>query len=203
MIRPIDDLSNLYQYKGEINWEEFFDAMEISEEQKDKRKSVADKMFFILLSFFVLVEETRDIEVCEWFLRSNMTELVIGYGVYDSYSFNYINRFSEEYVAVTFRNEGEYWTSDDRAMLGALNEANAICGYDELQEAIEDGCTFKIWRTERDNKVRKTHRELDGKKIPIDDYFEVGNERLFYPRDEVNCTDLSEISGCRCHLDFE
>ena len=202
-MRTIDEFQNLYGYDGEINWEEFYDAMDISEEQKENRKSVADKLFFILLSLFLLVDETRDIVVCEWYLRNNLTDLIISYGVYDSNSLNYINKFTEEYIANTFNNEGDYWTSDDRAMIGALNESNSIVNYSELVDAIEQGYTKKIWKTERDNKVRETHREVDNKKIPIEEYFEVGNERLLYPHDEANCVDLKEVCGCRCHLEFE
>ena len=201
MIRPIDDLSNLYQYKGEINWEEFYDAMDITEEQKDKRKSVADKLFFILLSFFVLVEETRDIAICEWFLRSNMTELVIGYGIYDSYSFNYINKFTEEYVKVTFDNEGEYWTSEDRALIGALNEANSVVNYEELTDAIEQGFTKKTWRAELDSRTRKDHRNMDGKTIDIEETFKFPDCEMYFPHDVENGTD-EQVANCRCVLHF-
>lgn len=196
-MRTIDEFQNLYGYDGEINWEEFYDAMDISEEQKEKRKSVADKLFFILLSLFLLVDETRDIVVCEWYLRNNLTDLIISYGVYDSNSLNYINKFTEEYIANTFNNEGDYWTSDDRAMIGALNESNSIVNYSELVDAIEQGYTKKTWRAELDNRTRKDHRDMDGKTINIEDTFKFPDCEMYYPHDFENGTS-EQIVNCRC-----
>lgn len=202
MTRRIDELSNLKTYTGEIDIDKFFDAMELTEEEREKREEVADKLYWLFTSLFVLAEIAEDEMVCRWFLRTNLIDIIQDYGTYNSYSIQYVDKFTDAYIEVTFK-DGDYWKSDDRAMLGALNEANAICEYDELSEAIEDGCTFKIWHTEKDDKVRKTHKGLDNKKIPIEDFFEVGNERLMFPRDEVNCGDLGEISNCRCHLSYE
>ena len=203
MIRRLDELQNLTSYSGNIDWEEFFDAMDLTEEQREKRERVADKLFWVFAALFVLAQTTQDEEICVWWLDNQLTMVVQEYGVYNSYSVLYIDKFTREYVDVTFRNDGEYFVSDDRALLGALNEANAIVGYEELEDAIADGATYKIWVTEKDNKVRPTHKVMNGKKIPIDDFFEVGGERLLYPRDEVNCGDLAELANCRCHLSFE
>lgn len=204
MIRTIDEFENLKTYKGEIDIEDFFDGMEISDEQKDKRMEVTNKLFWIFSSLFVLFEVTADYETCQWWLSDQLTNVVMEYGNYDSYSVLYIEKFVTDYVDVTFKHDEEpYYVSDDRAILGSINEANAICEYGELSDAIEEGMTFKIWHTERDSKVRKTHVPLDGKKIPIEDFFEVGGELLLYPRDEVNCGDLSEIANCRCSCSYE
>ena len=203
MIRRLDELQNLTSYSGNIDWEEFFDAMDLTEEQREKRERVADKLFWVFAALFVLAQTTQDEEICVWWLDNQLTMIVQEYGVYNSYSVLYIDKFTREYVDVTFRNDGEYFVSDDRALLGALNEANAIVCYEELEDAIADGATYKIWVTEKDNKVRPTHKVMNGKKIPIDDFFEVGGERLLYPRDEVNCGDLAELANCRCHLSFE
>lgn len=203
MIRNIDELKNLQSYNGAVDWYSFIDSMEISEEQKEKRARVANDLFFLFVSMFVLAETVGDVEITYSYLYDGLRNIIMEYGRYDSYSMMYLDRFTEEYIAVTFRHDEEYFTSDDRALLGALNESNAIVGYDELQEAVDDGATYKIWVTERDNKVRNTHREVDGKRIPIDEFFEVGNERMMFPRDEVNCEDLNEIANCRCVLHFE
>lgn len=205
MVREIDEFQNLYGWDLEIDIDEFYDAMNLSKERTDERKRVADKLFALFLSLFVLIESVDDYETCYFWLTDGLRDIVETYGFYDAYSMLYINKFAEEYLGVTFNRkaEGDYWLSPDRALLGALNESNAIVGYEELQDAIAEGCEFKIWKTERDNKVRETHRELDGKKIPIDEYFTVGMEQMLYPRDEVNCGDLSEISNCRCHCDYE
>lgn len=203
MIRQTDELNNLKTYSGKIDWREFFDSMEISEEQKERREVVADKLFWVFTALFALVETIQDVEICTWWLEEQLTAIVQEYGIYNSYSVLYISKFANDYIKVTFDNDSEYFVSDDRALLGALNEANAIIGYDELEEAIADGATYKIWVTEKDNKVRETHKAVSGKKVEIDEYFEVGGERLLYPRDEVNCDNLAEIANCRCHLTFE
>ena len=202
--RAIDEYENIISYDFEDDVDEFLDAMDLSKARTEERKRVADKLFALFLSLFVLVD-IADYETCYFWFTASLRDIVEKYGFYDAYSMLYINKFAEEYLGVTFNRkaEGDYWLSPDRALLGALNESNAIVGYEELQDAIAEGCEFKIWKTERDNKVRETHRELDGKKIPIDEYFTVGMEQMLYPRDEVNCGDLSEISNCRCHCDFE
>ena len=205
MLRKYDELNNLNSYSGEIDWKTFYDAMELPEEREEERVKVADKLFGLFLALFVLVEAVEEYEICYAYFESGLREIIEEYGYFDVYSLLYIDKFAHDYLDVTFNrmNENDYWLSDDRAIMGALNEANAIVEYDELQDAIEEGCEFKIWRTENDNRVRPTHMEVNGKKIPIDEFFEVGGELLLYPRDEVNCGDLREISNCRCHLDFE
>ena len=202
-MRYVDELNNLTKYTGDIDWKEFYDLMDISEEQKEKRYKLADSLFFIILSLFALYETTEDYSVCLWWFQTQLTNLVIEYGRYDSYSILYIDKFSEEYLRVTVDNTGDYWISEDRALLGALNESNAIAGYEELADAIEDGAQFKIWHTYRDNRVRPTHKVMEGVKVPIDDFFIVGGEQLLYPRDEVNCENLAEISNCRCVCHYE
>ena len=205
MTRKIDELNNLNTYTGQIDWRKFYDAMDLPEERERERVIVADKLFALFLALFVLVESVQDYEICYLYFEDGLRQIVDKYGFLDAYSTLYIERFAHDYLDVTFNrmNESDYWTSDDRAILASLNESNAIVEYDELQDAIENGCEFKIWRTENDNKVRPTHRVMEGKKIPIDEFFIVGNEQLLYPRDEVNCEDLREIASCRCHLDFE
>ncbi|MCR5249641.1 MAG: hypothetical protein K6E50_03450 [Lachnospiraceae bacterium] len=93
-----------------------------------------------------------------------------------------------------------YWTSDERATNEAVNEANDVVGMEELQQAIEDGFTHKIWKTENDARVRKTHRAVEGKKIPIRDMFEVGNGLMRYPHDWYY--NPKECYNCRCALVF-
>lgn len=46
-----------------------------------------------------------------------------------------------------------------------------------------EGYTHKTWRTKRDNRVRPTHRKLEGVTIPIDKKFRVGRGWGMYPGD--------------------
>lgn len=52
---------------------------------------------------------------------------------------------------------------------------------------------MKEWVCMNDSRARKSHRRLDGKKIPIDEYFRVGSDKMLvpgdgsYPEENINC----------------
>lgn len=54
----------------------------------------------------------------------------------------------------------------------------------------------KTWLTAGDDRVRDTHRPLDGDTIPVDEKFDNG---LRHPRD-IKSNDASEVINCRCTL---
>ena len=96
-----------------------------------------------------------------------------------------------------------YWLSDDRAQFIAENESNTLLNSAEFIEAKEEGYTHKIWMSYGDDRVRLTHQEVDGAKIPIGAYFDVGRARMLYPKDVTS--ELStgaecpeEVCNCRC-----
>lgn len=96
-----------------------------------------------------------------------------------------------------------YWTSTDRAEFIAENESNTIINNSEFTEAARSGKTHKIWMSYGDDRVRLTHQIVDGAKIPIDAYFDVGRARMLYPKDVTS--ELStgaecpeETISCRC-----
>ena len=78
----------------------------------------------------------------------------------------------------------------------AVNDANDVVGYEELQDAIVNGYRYKRWVTENDSRVRKSHRKMEGKTIPITEYFELDKGQMLYPHDWNNCPD--ECFNCRC-----
>ncbi len=60
----------------------------------------------------------------------------------------------------------------------------------------------KIWRSAGDNRVRHTHRVLNGKSIGVDGVFITPTGApLRFPGDPKATT--SEISGCRCRLQYK
>ncbi len=60
----------------------------------------------------------------------------------------------------------------------------------------------KIWRSARDNRVRHTHRILNGKSVPLDGVFQsVSGAMLRFPGDPQ--APVSEVSGCRCWLEYK
>jgi len=66
---------------------------------------------------------------------------------------------------------------------------------------IEAEDVGKTWRSARDEKVRYTHRALNGKTAPIDGAFQSpSGAMLRYPGDPR--APVHEISGCRCWCEY-
>lgn len=58
----------------------------------------------------------------------------------------------------------------------------------------------KTWNSSNDGRTRKEHRRLDGKTIPLDEYFRVGSAKALKPGD----TGRAEHDiNCRCFLTYE
>lgn len=59
---------------------------------------------------------------------------------------------------------------------------------------------MKTWNSSNDSRTRKEHRRLDGKTIPLDAYFRVGNAKALKP----GATGRAEHDvNCRCFLTFQ
>lgn len=94
------------------------------------------------------------------------------------------------------------WFSRERANLIALNEANWKWNNEEFFDALEDSKT-KIWHTALDEKVRMTHISLEGKEIPVNEYFQVGAYEMLYPLDMSRGAGAEEIVNCRCSVEYK
>lgn len=75
------------------------------------------------------------------------------------------------------RNKSKFWAND---MLGTLNA--------ELSQKRDEalGVKYQIWRTTGDNAVRKSHREVDGKKFEVGKGLRVDG-RILLPGEDYNC----------------
>lgn len=208
-MQSFDELNNLSENEI-VDIETYFDEMELSNKEREDRKEFAKQVNEVVLFIFALFLtmknysyidknfivkqlETRYLDVVKQFMRL------------DNYINDYIENFSKEIIDTTIKNGADdYWTSKERSTIISVNEANSILGYRQLQEAIEQGYTRKTWITERDYKVRKTHMEVDGKTISLDEYFQVGNSHMLFPHDNVSnlgkFTDAKEICNCRCSI---
>lgn len=54
----------------------------------------------------------------------------------------------------------------------------------------------------KDQRVRKTHREVDGETIPIDEVFLVGESLMRFPKDTSLGASAEEIVNCRCVVKY-
>ena len=211
-MRIFDEFSTPLEYGFSID--AFFDEMDLSKIEIEKRKkfamSMEEVMLFIFMLFSTMQEYNsvdKDFIVNQ--LKSRYWSLAAKYFSKDTEAAKaYIDNFANEIIDTTIAHGAEdYWLSGERAAIIAVNEALSIAGYSELQEKIEQGYTKKRWITEKDNKVRKTHREVDGVVLPILDYFLVGESFMLFAHDNFSelgkYADPKEIIGCRCVTVYE
>lgn len=191
-----------------ISIDEYFDEMDLTEIEKKNRKAFAENMeeamLFIFVLFSVMKQYNRiNKEFIISQLQSKYSEIVLQYMDIDKYIEDYIQNFSEETVDVTLRHIDEpFYLSDDRSLLISENESNSIFNYQEFSEAIKKGKTRKRWITERDNKVRETHAEVNGITIPINEPFVVGNSLMMFPKDMSLNAEMQQITNCRCTIKY-
>lgn len=203
-----------------IPYAEYFGDMEITPKQKKDREKLAFVLEDIMLIYLYLMQG----EVNEVYMKQEMT-----YDLYealdngdfftpeqlDKYIPNLVNDVYKSTVEnlikapndYDYKGETPYWVSEDRAKFIAENEANTICNNKDYLDATKEGKTHKIWMAYPDNRVRPTHEETNGAKVPIDVYFDVGAARMLFPRDvtsEFTTGDLhpEEVINCRCSVKY-
>ena len=67
--------------------------------------------------------------------------------------------------------------------------------------ATDMGAVYKVWRTRNDMRVRASHGELEGNRIPlVNPFITISGAELMYPHDPT--APLSETAGCRCRLSY-
>lgn len=206
-MRLFDEL-NEFSEDEILDIDAYFDEMELSEEGKEERKKFAKDMKEIMLflfSLFLVMKEKSymDKRFIISQLHSRYSDLVVEYMKIDKYIEEHIKEFSEETVDTTLRHiDEEFYLSEDRSVLISVNEANSTLNYKDFENAITDGKTEKQWITEKDQRVRKTHKRLDDSIIPINDTFIVGNTLMRFPHDTFYGIDYKELSNCRCTVRY-
>lgn len=202
-----------------IDIDRYFDEMELPEIDVETRKEYArrmDKILFAALSllFIVLAQNVyNNVSAIKDKLTDDLLGLAERFTSPDTAMQNYIRRYSERFIDVTvekaqaYTDDQEeklaYWFSEDRSIYNAENEANTIFNYDEYRIAKELGMTQKQWLTMQDERVRQTHAHIDGMIVPIDDFFEVGEALLRYPKDwEMGESHPEELISCRCTVKY-
>jgi len=196
----------LNSFNAEDYIRDFFEPMQISDERKEDRvetsKEVRDALLFLFALISAYSEYTVNWDVIEAQFGAELTRIIAAHGFDSAYMNAYIFDKVAEFISATRDNIGSdpYWLSDERATYESVNEANDIIGYKEMRKAIEDGYTRKKWVTQNDSRVRYSHRKMEGKAIPIREFFVLEKGRMLYPHDFVNCPE--ETYNCRCALIF-
>ena len=208
MTRNIDELSNLTTQKAEPP-KEYFGKMDLNEEQVEKRLQYtkkANELFDVILILLLTMNERGETNFfyAKSLLEGWILSLVAEFTTPDDYLMDYATETAYNFVDTTNKHIDEPWyTSSDRALYNAENGANDVLNYTEYKEAIEAGKTEKRWITEKDNRVRKSHKAVTQKPIPILEYFRVGMAQMRFPKDyELAAAFPEELIGCRCTIEY-
>lgn len=213
MTRGIEQLNNITTEYEVVDIDTYFEPMDITKEQKEERKDAAEDLWWVLLLLFALIRESIESGDLDYMFiyetfKDSYTDVVSKYANIDDYMTEYVQSFTQKTLDTTWENidisnPDSYWLSSERAIGIAVNQANVILNYEDLLRAIQDGKNVKVWHTQRDNRVRKEHSILEGKKIGILDFFKVGESLLMFPCDEVHCNNVRDTAGCRCYAKAE
>ena len=203
----MDEINSLYI--DDSLFDEYFEKMEISEKEKEKRSDFSKEFNKMMLFIFSVVAVMKSYNYLrKQYIVERLSEeyrnVLSQYMDIDDYLNNHINEFSEQTIETTFKNiDDDFFLSQDRAFLISVNEANTGFNYEEYINAVKSGKKYKVWITEKDNRVRKTHKALDNKKIPILKVFNVGKSYMRFAHDTLFASgNLEEIAGCRCTIKY-
>lgn len=205
-MRMFDEINGLSEENmRSIPYDEYFDEMDLTDEEKEERKQFSrefeDVMLFIFSLFSVMNQyEYHNKQFITGQLRKRYSEIVSKFMDLDKYLEDYITQFSQETIDITIRHKDEkYYTSDDRAMLISENESHLAFSHKEFSDAVKSGKKFKRWMDIRDDRERKTHRKVGGTILPIKEPFVVGDSLMMHPKDsETYGAKAEEIVNCRC-----
>ena len=192
----------------------YYEPMQITDEQKEDREELAYDLYLIFFLVFTSIQADYianneiDLDYYSGLLSTRLYDEINSSTIYleNNEVINaYIPSLCNQIVNTTVNHiDSEYFTSQDRSVNVAKTEANVFLNADDYDGVLESGYTYKIWCTQGDSKVRDIHRNMEGIKIPIDEYFVLDNgDMLLYPCDvSMNPSDDS-IANCRCSLDYE
>ena len=201
------DELNSQEFDAEEFIRDFFKPMRISEDRKEDRvettKDIRDSLLFLFTLIAVMADYMEtDWETIETQFGNDLNRIIATHGYASPYMNEYVASKISDFITTTKNNLGDdpYWLSDERATAEAANEANDIVGYKEVRKAIDKGYTQKKWVTQNDIKVRPSHMKMEGKTVPIKDFFVLDKGKMLYPHDFVNCPE--ETYNCRCAVVF-
>nr|DAH05413.1 MAG TPA: minor capsid component [Bacteriophage sp.] len=199
-------------------YKEYFSKMSISDKEKQERIAFSEQMEEVVLYILALIETTiesgeTDQEYIQTQFYDKYLDVVLGYILVDSYIKEYVFETSKQIIGTTFSHivekhpdseqaTDDYYLSNDRAMFISECEANSILNYRQYSKALKSGKTKKTWIDVGDKRERKTHLEVGGTTIPINEPFSVGDSLLMFPTDHSLGASADEIVNCRCSIQY-
>lgn len=192
---------------------DYFENMQISEEEKEKRVRLANLLLADVLFLFALSKRNQDKQYLSEAFQKRYLSSVKKVAEPDQKMQRYIQKVCDSIVDTTLKGgsltgskankpQDPYVVSVDRATNVAENEANAILNGDEYITAVKNGCTKKRWKSYRDERVRADHADIDGQVVDISRPFRVGKYVMMYPKDDSLGAGLEEIVNCRCSVEY-
>lgn len=199
-------------------YKEYFSKMSISDKEKQERIAFSEQMEEVVLYILALIETTIESgetnrEYIQTQFYDKYLDVVLGYMLIDSYIKEYVLETSKQIIGTTFSHivekhpdseqaTDDYYLSNDRAMFISECEANSILNYRQYSKAVKAGKTKKTWIDVGDKRERKTHLEVGGITIPINEPFSVGDSLLMFPTDHSLGASTDEIVNCRCSIQY-
>lgn len=196
-------------------YKEYFSKMSISDKEKQERIAFSEQMEEVVLYILALIEtaiesgETNR-EYIQTQFYDKYLDVIASYMFIDTYIKQYAFNVTKQIIDATFERfssedksiTDDYYMSNDRAMFISECEANSILNYRQYSKAVKAGKTKKKWIDVGDKRERKTHLEVGGTTLPIDEPFSVGDSLLQFPKDTSLGASADEIVNCRCSIQY-
>jgi uncharacterized protein with gpF-like domain len=196
-------------------YKEYFSKMSISDKEKQERIAFSEKMEEVVLYILALIETTIESgETKRKYIQAQFydkyLDVIASYMLIDTYIKQYATDITKQIIDITFERlssedksiTDDYYLSNDRAMFISECEANSILNYRQYSKAVKSGKTKKKWIDVGDKRERKTHLEVGGTTLPIDEPFSVGDSLLQFPKDTSLGASADEIVNCRCSIQY-
>lgn len=214
----IDELNLLEKENSErkvIPIERYFKEMDLSDKQIKEREKFATDLKDLFMLFFLLFRgndvagNVQDIDYYNVMINRQYKELLETYSLISYLDNDMVNAYIPLMIAsainTTFDKQDDvYILSEERAEFLATDQTNTVCNEADYNRAIKNGATHKRWITEKDERVRKTHKALDDKVLPIKELYHVGSSLMRFPKDTKyeDGNILRQIIGCRCSIKY-
>lgn len=214
-ISSYDELNIRPNNRRSEPYKEYFSKMSISDKEKQERIAFSEQMEEVVLYILSLIETTiesgeTNMEYIQTQFYDKYLDVIASYMLIDTYIKQYALDVTKQIIDATFERFSsedksiidDYYLSNDRAMFISECEANSILNYRQYSKAVKAGKTKKKWIDVGDKRERKTHLEVGGTTLPIDDPFSVGDSLLQFPKDTSLGASADEIVNCRCSIQY-